>query len=155
MQMSWTNLKSIPHAVLGTAAVEFAIAAPVLLILVFGAAEIGYSAYQAMQVQDAVEAGAFYVSKHGWNSLGITTAVLNSTDVASGQLTASAPQPYYGCPGSTGVVVAASSTATCATGNPPGQYAQINATLTRKSLIPNSGLPLPTAFTAQSIVRLS
>lgn len=151
MQMSWTNLKSIPRAVLGTAAVEFAIAAPVLLILVFGAAEIGYSGYQAMQVQDAVEAGALYVSKHGWNSSGITTAVSNATDV-TGLAVTPAPAQFCGCPGPTGVTAAGCSS-TCSGGNSPGHYVQINATLTRKSLIPNSGLPLPTTFTAQSIVR--
>jgi Flp pilus assembly protein TadG len=158
MLMFWTNLKSIPHAVLGTAAVEFAIAAPVLLILVFGVAEIGYSGYQAMQVQDAVEAGALYVSKNGWSSSGITNAILNATDVpitGPTPLAATpAPAQFCGCPGTTGVT-AASCASTCSGGNSPGHYVQINATLTRKSLIPNSGLPLPTAFTAQSIVRLS
>jgi Flp pilus assembly protein TadG len=153
--MSRTNPNSIPHDVLGTVAIEFAIVAPVLLILVFGAAEIGYSASQAMQVQDSVEAGALYVSKHGWSSSGIITAVVNATGVVTGVTASPAPSQFYGCPGSTGVVVAASSTSTCTGGNPPGTYARINATLTRKSLIPNSGLPLPTTFSAQSIVRLS
>jgi Flp pilus assembly protein TadG len=150
--MSRTNLKSMPHDVRGTAAIEFAVVAPVLLILVFGAAEIGYSAYQAMQVQDAVEAGALYVSKHGWNSLGITAAVVNATGV-TGLTASSGPTQFCGCPGTTGVV-AASCAATCSGGDTPGQYVQINAALTRQSLIPNSGLPLPTAFSAQSIVRL-
>jgi Flp pilus assembly protein TadG len=150
--MSRTNLKSIPHDVRGTAAIEFAVVAPVLLILVFGAAEIGYSAYQAMQVQDAVEAGALYVSKHGWNSSGITAAVVNATEVTG--LTASpAPAQFCGCPGTTGIA-ATGCAATCSGGNASGQYVRINATLTRQSLIPNSGLPLPTTFSAQSIVRL-
>ena len=150
-----TNLKSIPHDVFGAAAIEFAIVAPALLILVFGAAEIGYSASQAMQVQDAVEAGALYVSKHGWSSSGITTAVVNATGVVTGVTASPAPAQFYGCPGTTGVVVVASSTSKCASGNLPGTYAQINAILTRKSLIPNSGLPLPTTISAQSIVRMS
>jgi Flp pilus assembly protein TadG len=123
----------------------------VLLILVFGATEIGYSAYQAMQVQDAVEAGAFYVSKHGWSSSGITSAVQSATDVA-GLAASPAPAQFCGCPGTTGVT-AISCASTCTGGNSPGQYVQINATLTRQLLIPNSGLPLPTTFKAQSIVR--
>jgi Flp pilus assembly protein TadG len=152
--MCRTNLKSIPHDVRGTAAIEFAIVAPALLVLVFGAAEIGYSASQAMQVQDAVEAGALYVSEHGWNSSGISTAVVNATGVATGVTASPAPSQFYGCPGTTGLVVVASSTTKCASGNLPGTYARINAILTRMSLIPNSGLPLPTTFWAQSIVRL-
>jgi Flp pilus assembly protein TadG len=151
MLMFWTKLRSIPHAVRGAVAVEFAIVAPLLLILVFGAAEIGYSAYQAMQVQDAVEAGALYVSKKGWSSSGITTAVQSATDVA-GLAVTPAPAQFCGCPGTTGVA-AISCASICTGGNSPGHYVQINATLTRQSLIPNSGLPLPTTFTAQSIVR--
>jgi Flp pilus assembly protein TadG len=153
MLMFRTKLRSMPRAVLGAVAVEFAIVAPVLLILVFGAAEIGYSTYQAMQVQDAVEAGALYVSKKGWSSSGITTAVQNATDVA-GLVVSPAPAQFCGCPGSTGVI-AAGCASTCAGGNSPGNYVQINATVTRQSLIPNSGLPLPTTFTARSIVRLN
>jgi Flp pilus assembly protein TadG len=152
MRMFRTNLRSTRRATSGTAAIEFAIAAPMLSILVFGAAELGYSAYQAMEVQDAVEAGALYVSKHGWDSSGIATAVLNATDITG--LTASpAPAQFCGCPSTTGVATATCAS-TCTGGNPAGQYVQINATLTRKSLIPNSGLPLPTAFSAQSIVRI-
>jgi hypothetical protein len=124
------------------------------LILVFGAAEIGYSAYQAMEVQDAVEAGALYVGKHGWSSpgSGITAAVQAATDV-TGLAASPAPMQFCGCSGSTGVV-ATSCTSTCSGGTTPGQYVQINASLTRLSLIPNSGLPLPATFSAQSMVRI-
>ena len=145
--------QSASRAVLGSAAIEFAIFAPLLLTLVFGGAEAGYSAYQAMQVQNAVEAGAVYTSKYGWNSSGITAAVLNATDV-TGLTATPAPAQFWGCPASNNVVVVASGVK-CANGNSAGQYVQINATLTRQTLIPNSGLPLPATFTAQSIVRLN
>jgi len=150
-----TNLafcKSISHATLGTAAIEFGIAAPMLLILVVGGVEVGYSAYQAMQVQDAVEAGALYASQNGWDSAGITSAVLNATGL-TGLAATPSPVQFCGCPNSSGVI-AATCTSACADGNSPGQYVQINATLTRQSLILDSGLPLPAILTAQSIVRL-
>ena len=151
MRLTIISCRLALRAVRGSAAIEFAIASPFLLIFVLGGAELGYSAYQAMQVQDAVEAGAAYVAKSGWNSARIVAAVQNATDVTG--LTVPAPVQFCGCPGSTGVA-AIVCTATCTDGNPPGQYVQINATLTRQSLIPNSGLPLPATFSAQSIVRL-
>jgi Flp pilus assembly protein TadG len=151
--MTLKCFRTISRAVRGSAAIEFAITSPLLLALVFGGAEVGYSAYQAMQVQNAVEAGAVYTSKYGWNSSGITNAVLSATD-STGMAATPAPAQFWGCPASNNVVVVASG-ATCANGNSPGQYVQINATLTRQTLIPNSGLPLPATFTAKSIVRLN
>jgi len=147
-----TSRKSIPQAALGSAAIEFAIVAPLLMILIIGAAEVGYSAYQAMQVQNAVEAGALYAVKNGSGASGITNAVLQATDV-TGLAVVPPPAKFCGCPGNSGIV-AEPCTSSCANGYPPGQYIQINATLARRTLIPNSGLPLPTVLSAQSIVRL-
>ncbi len=136
----------------GTAAIEFGIAAPMLAILLVGVADVGFAAYQAMQVQNAVEAGALYATQNGWNSTGITAAVLNATSL-SGISVTPPPTQFCGCPGAGGLTTVSCGT-TCTGGNPPGQYVQITATLTRQSLIPNSGLPLPATFTAQSLIRL-
>jgi|SRR5579864_579593 len=136
----------------GTVAIEFGIITPVLVVLFVGVGEVGYAAYQAMQVQYAVEAGALYAAKHGNDPGGITGAVSNATSIAAIAATP-APASFCGCPGTAGIA-AVSCTSNCANGNPPGQYVRISATLTRQSIIPNSGLPLPAAFTAQSIIRL-
>ncbi len=145
--------RSLRSSRAGSAAIEFGIAVPMLAILVVGVAEVGFAAYQAMQVQSAVEAGAFYAAQNGANAAGITAAVLNATNLTSIAVTP-APAPFYGCPTTTGVTTV-TNTATCPDGSPPGQYVRITAVLTRKSLIPNSGMPLPATFTAQAIVRLS
>ena len=44
------------RTVRGTAAIEFAIATPVLLILITGLVDVGFGVYDAMQVQYAAEA---------------------------------------------------------------------------------------------------
>jgi len=124
-----------------------------LVVLVIGIAEVGFAAYQAMQVQDAVEAGALYAAKKGNDPVGITAAVLNATSLTAITVTPS-PTLFCGCPGTTGVATV-SCTSTCADGSSPGQYVRISAALARKSLIPNSGLPLPATLTAQSIIRLN
>ena len=42
----------------GTAAIEFALFLPFLLLLLTGVAELGFAMYEAMQVNNAVEAGS-------------------------------------------------------------------------------------------------
>jgi Flp pilus assembly protein TadG len=137
----------------GAVALEFGLAAPLLAILAVGIAEIGFAAYQAMQVQNAVEAGALYAAENGWNATSIASAVTGASSLA-GISASPAPTEFCGCPSATGIASIAC-TSTCTSGNSPGQYVQVNATLTRRSLIPNSGLPLPATFTAQSVVRLN
>jgi hypothetical protein len=145
--------KPVGQETSGAVAIEFGFAAPILAILLVGVAEVGYSAYQAMQVQYSVEAGALYAAKNGWNSGAITAAVLNATGIA-GMAASPPPAQFCGCPTASGVSQLPC-TSTCSDGNRPGQYVQINASLARQSLIPGSGLPVPTTFTAQSIIRLN
>ncbi len=140
------------HATQGAAAIEFAITASLLLIPFLGVAEVGFAAYQAMQVQSAVDAGALYASQKGFDPTNIGLAVQNASS-ATGVKASPAPSEFYGCPSSTGIAVV--STSTCADGTSPGTYVQVNATLTRTSLIANSGLTLPATLTAKSIVRVN
>lgn len=133
----------------GSAAIEFGLAIPILSILVIGAIEVGFSLYQAMQATAAAEAGLFYAAANGWNQTGIQNAAVSATGLAG--MSASASQ-YCGCPGATGIL-AASCGSICAAGNQASQYIQINVSLTRRSIIPNSGLPLPATVSARSILR--
>src|SRR5687768_2593828 len=86
-----------PRGEAGLAALEFGLLAPFLVLLLVAATEIGSSVYQAMQAQNAAEAGAVYVSKHGFNVAGITSAVANATAAASIAATP-APSQFCGCP---------------------------------------------------------
>lgn len=141
------------HATSGVAAIEFAIIASLLFIPFLGGVEVGYAAFQAMQVQNAVEAGALYASQNGFNSANISLAVQNAS-AATGVTANPAPSEFYGCATSSGITAVAS-TSTCTDGTSPGIYVQIYATLTRNSLIANSGLILPSQLSAKSVVRLS
>lgn len=141
------------HATRGVAAIEFAIMASLLFIPFLGGVEVGYAAFQAMQVQSAVEAGALYASQNGFDSTNISLAVQNAS-AATGVTATPSPSEFYGCPTSSGIT-AVVSTSTCTDGTSPGIYVQIYATLTRNSLIPNSGLVLPSKLSAKSVVRLN
>lgn len=75
----------------GTAAIEFGLMAPFLVVLVVATIEVGTAVYEAMLVQNAAEAGAIYVAKHGYDATGITTAVTSATSL-TGRITAT-PAP--------------------------------------------------------------
>jgi hypothetical protein len=143
--------KLVPNGKSGSVAIEFGFAAPILAILLLGVAEVGFSAYQAMQVQFSVEAGALYAAKNGWNSDAITAAVINAAGI-TGMAANPPPTQFCGCPNTSGISQL-SCTASCSDGEPPGQYIQINASLSRQSLFPGSGLPGPMTLAAQSIIR--
>jgi Flp pilus assembly protein TadG len=137
----------------GSVAIEFGLSLPLLALLFVGVAEIGFTAYQSLQVQNAVEAGIVYAMKNGSDSNGISAAVVNSTSIA-GVTATPAPAQFCGCPATSGITTT-SCTATCSGGNSSGRYLQINASLTRQSIFPGSGLPLPATLSAKSIVRLN
>lgn len=136
----------------GTAAIEFAIIAPVLMIALIGLVELGFSIQQAMQVQDAAEAGAVYAGRYGWDQAGIANAVVNAT--GADDITATpAPFQFCGCPGEAGIA-AVDCDATCPDGSGPSHYAQINASMPHASILTGLGLPIPAVFTGHAVVRV-
>lgn len=140
-----------PGGEAGIAALEFGLMAPFLVLLLVAATELGSSIYQAMQTQNAAEAGAVYASKHGFNVAGISAAVASAT-TAAGIAATPAPSQFCGCPIASGITEMACAS-TCADGTAPGQYMRINAQLTRTPLISLSGLVIPGTLTGQAIVR--
>lgn len=138
----------------GTAAIEFGLAIPLLLIMLMGVVELGFAIYEAMQVYDAAEAGALFAAQNGWNASGISTAVTSATS-ATGLTATPAPSQFWGCPGESGITMVASSTVKCAGNVSPGQYIQVNASLDHATILPYPGLSLPTTFTAKSVIRIN
>jgi Flp pilus assembly protein TadG len=142
--------------------VEFALMAPLLLILLTGVGEIGIAAYQTLQVQAAAEAAALYAVKHPPSSpsdsaalTAIGTAVTNGTGTTG--ITASpAPTSFCGCPAAGGVVSQATDCTTVCSldSKAPGQYVLVSATITHTILLPYLSLPLPATLTASSTVRV-
>lgn len=149
----------------GSVAIEFAFALLLLFPLVIGTVELGMAVYQNMQVHAAAEAGALYALANGWDEPGITSAVehafgVTPTNQVTGVTAIPAPSHFCGCPNGSDIVDTAmappcTSYPNCANGNPQREYIEISATLTRASVIPNSGLVLPATFLAKSIIRLN
>jgi len=136
----------------GTAAIEMGIIAPVLVIFLIGLVELSFAVLQAMQVQDAAEAGALYAGKHGWNLAGITAAVGNATG-AQGVTATPAPTLFCGCPG-LGGLAAIDCNGTCPDGSRPGQYVRISASMAHTPVLTALGLPIPAVLTGHAVVRL-
>ncbi len=146
-------LSNVDRGRSGSAALEFGLAIPLLLVILMGVTELGFAMHQAMQVYNAVEAGALYAAQNGFDSAGITTAVEKST--GSPDISATpAPQEFCGCPDSSGIVQTACN-ATCNGGSPPGHYVRISAALPHQTILPYPHLPLPATLTAQSVLRLN
>jgi Flp pilus assembly protein TadG len=137
----------------GAAAVEFALIVPVFLILLAGMVEIGFAAYQAMQVQDAAEAGALYAAKYGWDPTGIANAVVNATG-AKGLAATPAPAEFCGCPVSGGGITTVTCTSTCTGGTPPGVYISVGASLPHETILPDLNLPIPATLTGHATIRV-
>jgi TadE-like protein len=140
------------HGEAGTAALEFGLMAPLLMLLVVGTVEVGTGAYQAMEAQNAAEAGAIYATKHGFDSAGITSAVASAT-AAAGISASPAPAQFCGCPDAAGLSEVDCS-ALCTGGSAPGQYLRISASIAHEPLLSISGMVMPATFTGEAIVRM-
>jgi len=137
----------------GTAAIEFGLAIPLLLIMLMGVVELGYAMYESMQVHNSVEAGALYAVQSGGDLAGTATAVVNATGT-QGITATPAPVQFCGCPSESGIVTTSCST-TCADGKTSGTYVRVSASLAHQTILPYPGLPLPATLTAQSTIRLN
>lgn len=135
----------------GVAAIEFALAAPLLVLLLVGTVELGLALRDADRAQQAAADGAAYAEMHGWDPAGIATAVTAGA-AAQGMSASPAPVLYCGCPQSGGVTTTACGVA-CPDGSTARQYARVSASLARSSLF-SSSLALPTTITRQSNARL-
>lgn len=136
----------------GTAAIEFGLMAPFLVLLAVATVEIGSGVYQGMQAQNAAEAGAVYASKYGFDAAGITSTVVNATE-AAGLAATPAPLLFCGCPLASGVATL-SCTSNCSDGSAPGQYLRISAQITHNPLISFAGLVTPVTITGEAVVRI-
>ncbi len=136
----------------GTAAIEFGLIAPLLLFILVGVVELGVAVRQAMQVQDAAEAGALYAGKYGWDQAAIAKAVVAATGATT--LTAQpAPELFCGCPGPGGIAAIAC-TATCAGGTSAQHYVRVSASMPHSVLLVGLGLPVPATLTGRAVVRV-
>jgi Flp pilus assembly protein TadG len=135
----------------GAAGVEFALMLPALVLFVIGIVDVGALTYEQTEVSAAAHAGAQYAIRNGSGAslTNIASAVTGATPFTV--LATPAPQQVKACVSGSSLVVTTGTT--CAGGGTPGTYIQVNAQATYTPLISFGTLSMPTALSAQAMVR--
>lgn len=135
----------------GAVAIEFAVVAPLLVLLFTACVEIGFAARSYLLVAQAASTGASYAAHNGWNLANISSAV---TSASTRQAITATPTAvtFCGCPVANTITTAVCST-TCADGMITRRYAKISASVERTTIF-SQATSLPTTVTASATVQL-
>lgn len=140
----------------GAALVELAAVIPVLLLVLFGAIDLGRAYYVGLEVANAAHAGAEYGSQNPGNTAGIAAAALQSApDLPN--LTVNAP--IWGCECSDGSSYSAncsaspSCTANSTRGGNVVHRVQVTASASYKPLVPWPVVPSSVTLTNTATIR--
>jgi Flp pilus assembly protein TadG len=134
------------------AGIEFGLFVPVLAMLTVCTIDLGGAAYDAMQVENAAQAGAQYASVHGYNVTSISNAITSATSL-SGLTVSPAPTEFCGCP-SAGGITSATCQSTCSDGSIAGVYVTASATATYTTLIHYPAIPPSFTFVNKATARI-
>lgn len=136
----------------GSAAIELAVGAPMLALILSALVDVGQGFYQLIQVQNAAQAGAQYALRHGWDSASIQNAVLAATTLAT--ISASpVPSQSCGCPAGNAITTVACGSS-CSDGTKAGTYVTVNARSPYTPMLPFSPLGSSLILSAQAAVRI-
>ncbi len=136
----------------GVAAIEFAIAVPLLLMFAICTFDIGMGFYRKAQVENAAQAGAQYALLHGFNVSAIQNAVTASTS-NPGVSASPSPSQFCGCASSSGIS-SAPCNSTCPSGATAGMYVSVSAQANYTPLISYPLFADSFNFTATSTLRV-
>jgi Flp pilus assembly protein TadG len=143
-----TNSGKNRNAVAGSAQVEFAILAPLMLLMMLGAIDFGRVYYHGVTVANAASVGAFYGSQNNIKSVhdsGIQTAALNDAQDLKGDPVTATPSHFCTCPSTDG----SSQTVVDCFGGPcvdygmPRLYVRAQVTQTFRTVVRYPGVPDP------------
>ena len=156
------NFASGAEGTAGTSLIEFALVAPILILIFTGTIEFGLYLYRQMEVQDAAQAGALYAAvcaastsdaTCSYTSSSVTTAMTNATPLGVNK-TYYPPACY--CPNATGSPTLCTGTPpACAGSVTPGYYVKVEATATYNPVTTALFLAQATyTLTASAFVRI-
>ena len=138
----------------GAAAVEFALIAPLLILLLGGALSFGDALRVRVAVGNAARAGASWARLNGFDQARIAAAARAATGV--GGIGVTATQSTLSCtnPASTQLVAANGATLCPATGAPPGSYVSVATSVFHTYIIPLPGNPATTTIGGNALARV-
>jgi Flp pilus assembly protein TadG len=139
----------------GVAAVEFGLAAPILLAALVPIVDLGIAFSSQQQLRQAVQAGAQYAATHPWNQSSPTTIASSVTAATPLSGITVSPSPYQkcGCPNGSGITTVTCGYS-CSNGQTAGYYVVVSAQLQYTPTLPYSLLGSSTTLNAQSTVRI-
>ncbi|THD80527.1 MAG: pilus assembly protein [Phenylobacterium sp.] len=152
-----THLQRLLRDRRGASAVEFAMIAPVLFLLLAGLVDGSRYVVQTMQVRAAAQAGADFAQRNGWNPTAIQTAVTTATALPTSgahKLTAATPLQTIGCIGASGVVTA-NAGPTCPSGVAVGTFVIVGAQKSFAPLLSWPGVHLAPQISVQAEIRIA
>jgi Flp pilus assembly protein TadG len=152
----------------GSAALEFAMATPMLIILLGGTADFGLAEYYKANLANAVAAGAEYAyitygATSAVNTTNITAVVTDvmylPTGASANLLVTYSPTngPGWFCvttSGATATLSASSQGTICSDSSPAGYYITITAVYTNTGIMGGFGVMLSQPMTESAVVRL-
>lgn len=141
------------RGVSGVAAIELALVAPILVLMLVASFDLGLGLYRDMQVQTAAQAGAQYAIEHGYTSSSAIANAVTSATSYSGVSASPAPSRFCGCV-SNGAISNVTCTSVCADGTSPGTYVRASSKATYTTILPYPTIPNSFTLTSQSTVRI-
>jgi Flp pilus assembly protein TadG len=141
----------------GVSAVEFALALPVLLVLMGGLTDLGLLWRARGRLAAAVNAGAQYAMLAGTRvaSASVQAAVQGATTLSPLSIAVSGPACYCTSTGTGGglSLTAATCGSTCSSGAAAGTYVMLSASYTYQPIMPLFSQVETTTLTEQAVVR--
>jgi Flp pilus assembly protein TadG len=135
----------------GTAAVELGLVAIMLAGIITPLVDFGMGTYTKMRVQSAAEAGAQYALVHGYDAPTIKTVAQSATKLGTNVTVTVPALSCYCITGNAIAKPAVGCATTCANGNPPGSFVEIDTTYVYTPILaPGS----PLTLTGSSLARL-
>ena len=133
----------------GTVAVEFAVAAPVLLILLSGMVDLGLALDQSSSLSNAARAGAQYAIRFPSDTSGITQVVAKAMNADPSDLTVNANLSCE-CPGGSAVAC----TDVCS-GASPKSYMTVSVSMPYTSPLPTGLIFGVTSLSSSAVFRVN
>jgi Flp pilus assembly protein TadG len=139
----------------GVAAVEFALAAPILLGALVPVADLGIAFAKQQQLRQAVQAGTQYAAGNPWNQNSPTqiAAAVTAATPLTGMTVSPSPYQQCGCPNGSAITTTTCGNA-CSGGDTAGYYVVVSAQLTYTPVLPYSLLGSSRVLSAQSTIRV-
>lgn len=133
----------------GNVAVEFALLAPLLVVMLTGLADFGRVTYDRMALETAARSAVQYARQNPNDTAGITAAALNA-----GGLDAAAaveiPAPFCECPNGTSI----GCSTVCPGGEPILRFLSVTVRHDFEPFFPYPGLPSPLALAGTAVIRV-